>query len=98
LIAVKVISGIMLLIALVRLPYGYYIALRWIVAVFSAISAFDALNKRKSGWVWVFIGIAIMYNPIVPVHLTKAIWSPINILTAIIFFASIGVVNEMGKN
>ena len=97
-IVVKVIVGILMLIALARLPYGYYIALRWITAISSGISSFDAFNKDKSGWGWVFIGVAILYNPIVPVHMTKAIWMPINIATAILFFASIGAVNGIGDD
>lgn len=91
-VIIKVIAAIMLLIALGSLSYSYYIALRWIVAIVSAISAFDAFGKQKTGWAWVFITLVIIFNPIIPVYLTKQIWAPIDIASAIILLASIGAV------
>ena len=34
----------------------------------------------------IFAIILILYNPIIPVNLTRAIWMPINFITAGIFF------------
>ena len=96
-VVVKVILGIMLLAALGHLPYGYYIILRWGVTIGASISTFDAFSKDRGGWGWIFIAMAILYNPIIPVYLTKAIWTPINIVTAVLIFVSIGAFRKSSE-
>jgi hypothetical protein len=39
--------------------------------------------------VWTFAIVAILFNPVVPVHLTRHAWAPIDIAAAILFLASI---------
>jgi len=37
--------------------------------------------------VWIFGFLAILYNPIIPIHLyEKGIWIIVNIITSILFF------------
>jgi len=91
-VIIKVLAAIMLLVALTSLPYGYYTVLRWVVTIIAAISAFDAYSKEKAPWAWAFGGIMILFNPFVPIHLNRGIWTPIEIVTAMIFLTSIGAV------
>ena len=58
---------------------GYYMLLRLIT---SALCVYSAV-KFKTEWVrWVFGVLAVLYNPILPVHLgDKEIWSIVNIAT-----------------
>ena len=94
-IAIKIIAALLLFIAVAPLPYGYYIFLRWVITIIAAISAIDSLSKEKVSWIWVFACIVILFNPIVPIYLTKGIWMPIDIIAAIIFLASIGAVKRV---
>lgn len=71
-------------------PYGYYVLLRWVccsVFSFLAIVAWE----RHRGWAWILGTIAAIYNPFVPVHLNRAIWSAINLVTVGIAVGSIFV-------
>lgn len=79
----------MLLLALSRHPYSYYILLRWVVCGTSAYGAFKSAELGKSVWAWVLGIIALLFNPIIPVHLSREIWAPINIMAALIFVVSI---------
>ena len=65
-------------------PYGYYILLRWVCCGAFAYLALKALAQEKEGWVWVLGIMVVVYNPIVRIHLTREIWSVINIVTIII--------------
>ena len=68
-----------LLIGILPLPYGYYTLLR-IVATGAFIWA--AITAHKNGertLPWMFALSAIIYNPILPVYLTKAIWTILNL-------------------
>ena len=72
--------------ALIDLPYGYYTFLR-IAITFTAVYG---LIKEYSGnidfWIIALGIIAILFNPIIPIHLgDKSIWRLINIVCGVLF-------------
>ncbi|OGG39134.1 hypothetical protein A3I34_02830 [Candidatus Jorgensenbacteria bacterium RIFCSPLOWO2_02_FULL_45_12] len=85
----KIIAVIFLLGALGNWPYGYYQLLRWFVSVVGIYVVYLVYNNRKDFWAWIFGAIAILFNPIFPIYLSKSVWQPIDIIVAIIFFVSI---------
>ena len=78
----------MLFVAIAELPYGYYQILRWVVCGVAVYIAYMAYQWGKVWATWVFGFIAALFNPIIPVHLTKEIWQPIDIICAILFGSS----------
>jgi uncharacterized membrane protein YwzB len=64
-------------------PYGYYILLRIVVCAACAYLAFQAAGVGKAPWVWILGVTAVIYNPIASVHLTRGLWSIINVVTVI---------------
>ena len=70
-------------------PYGYYILLRWVCCGIFAYLAFRGAEQGLQGWVWVFGITAAVYNPILPVHLTRELWLVVNIVTIGITVASV---------
>jgi len=85
----KLVSIVFLLGALGSWPYGYYQILRWIVCGSSAYLAYSYHESNRVVWMWIFGVIAILFNPILPIYLTKEIWQPIDVVVAVIFFVSI---------
>ena len=83
------ISVFMLFLAIPKLPYGYYILLRWVVTISALFSVWVAYDSEDKFWVFLMVGIAILFNPIIPVHLTKDIWVIIDLIVAILFLVSI---------
>ncbi len=83
------ISVFMLLLAIPRLPYGYYILLRWVVSLTALFSTWVAYECKYKSWVFMMGGITILFNPIIPVYLPKATWIVIDFVTAIILLVSI---------
>ena len=45
--------------------------------------------NRKS-WVWILGAVAVVFNPIVPVHMHRSDWAIFNIIAAGIFILWIG--------
>lgn len=84
-----VVSGMLLWALNPSNPYGYYIVLRWVCCSAFCFLAWLACQRRQQGWTWVLGTIAAVYNPLVPVHLTREIWSVINVVTVGIAMASI---------
>ena len=64
-------------------PYGYYLLLRWVICGVCIYLALQAMERDTTGWVWVLAIVAIAYNPIFRVHLTREIWSVVNIATIV---------------
>lgn len=63
------------------LPYGYYSVMRWVVCASCAWLALSSLRAEREEWAWTWGVIAGIYNPVLPVHATREIWSVVNIIT-----------------
>lgn len=66
------------------MPYGFYPVMRWPLCVAACSLAFYAHQQRSTTWTWLWVAVAGIYNPIVPVHSTRAIWSIVNIATIVV--------------
>ena len=83
---ISIICIVLLLIAIpTGLPYGYYIFLRWIISLSSVFIAYKAYERGKNTWIYIFGGLAILFNPIVPVYLDKSVWVSINLTSVVLF-------------
>jgi DNA repair exonuclease SbcCD ATPase subunit len=92
-IIAKLIAALLLFAALGRHPYDYYTLLRWITCAVCAFTAFQAAEMKKSGWLWVFIIVAIVFNPLVPLRLKRDTWALVDIAAAVLLLLSIAVMD-----
>jgi hypothetical protein len=90
-----IIACLLLLIANATMPYGYYQFLR--IAIAAGITSYDLFKKKQNNWLIGFVLIMILYNPIFVIHLDKAIWKHINIVTAV-FFGVFALANKYKTN
>jgi hypothetical protein len=65
-------------------PYGFYQLLRIVVAGTAVYVVVETRNHRQY-WPWLMGGIAILFNPILPITLRKEEWQPIDFAVAIVF-------------
>ncbi|GMX57831.1 MAG: hypothetical protein YFSK_1610 [Candidatus Yanofskyibacterium parasiticum] len=84
----KILAGLILLGGLANNPYSYYTFLRWAVMIAAAYSAYQSYEGGKSGWTWIMGIIAILFNPIAPFYMNRDTWQLIDLVVAVIFFAS----------
>jgi hypothetical protein len=87
-----ILSIFMLFGAIAEWPYGYYSLLRWITCITSILVAFQAFEKNIDWAKVVLIVIAILFNPLFPVHLSRSIWIPLDIITAIFFIFALRII------
>ena len=88
---------VLLLVAILNLEYGYYEMLRVVIAVFALFFAFKLNAIKQNGLMIVMIVIAIVFNPISPIHSEKGIWILIDIVSAIVFLVSSAKIIEAKK-
>lgn len=81
-------AGILLLLAMLTLPYSYYPLLRWVIFLVSIYTAHTFYTSKIPAWTFVFGAIGFLFNPIFPVYLNRATWIPLDFITAILFFTA----------
>ena len=95
----SVASIIMLLLAIPDLPYGYYGLLRWVVTASAIFLVWVAYQLGKKFWLFLMGFVALLFNPLIPIHLDKEIWVVIDFIVAILFLVSIFIIkNHERKN
>lgn len=82
--------AILLGLGVLDMPYAYYTFLRYVMFIYSLSYAGMSYSYKKIGILVAFIAIAILFNPIVEIHLTKDVWVFIDIAVAILYF-SVGI-------
>jgi len=83
-IAVIYITSGMLFLGAAPLPYGYYMLLRIVATAAFVWAAIVAHEKKYSILPWIFCVCAILFNPIMKIHLPKEFWIAIDIGTGIL--------------
>ncbi len=86
--AIRVVAGVMLLLALGSWEYSYYQILRVVVCGASVFLAWHLFDFKQTGWAWVFVVTGILFNPIAPIYLERETWQMIDFAAAILFFSS----------
>ena len=86
-----ILTVFMLFGAIAEWPYSYYTLLRWITCIASTLVVFQAFEKNIDWAKVVFIVIAILFNPLAPIYLSRGTWIPLDIITAILFIFAIRI-------
>ncbi|KPF81418.1 DUF6804 family protein [Novosphingobium sp. AAP93] len=78
-------AGLLLLAAIASLPYGYYQFLRLVVCGAAGLCAYHSWQSRGAWMATALALVAILYNPVIRVHLERADWQVINLATIPLF-------------
>lgn len=89
-----IVASLMLLGALADWPYGYYQLLRFVVCIVAVYVAFIAYNWHKIWATCIFGFTAVLFNPLIPIHLSREIWQPIDVIWGILFILSAVIVSK----
>jgi hypothetical protein len=77
--SVLFITAGMLFIGVFSLPYGYYTLLRIVACAVFTWAAFITYEKNNEDLLpWIFAILAIVFNPIIKIHLPKEVWALID--------------------
>ena len=78
-------------------PYSYYQTLRWVVCIAAAFAAHTLYQRARQGWMWIFIAVAVLFNPIAPFYLDRGTWQVWDAATGVIFFVVMIVLGRQKK-
>lgn len=86
---IKIILGVLLLVCLAKMPYGYYELVRIIAIVgFSVLAYLVYLQKRYTEMV-IYIGLVLLFQPFVKIALGRELWNFVDVIVAVWLFSSI---------
>lgn len=69
-----------------NVPYDFFMLLRVLVFITCAIVAVGLFRTGAIGkWFWIVVAIALLYNPLLPIHLHRSTWEWLNIATIPVF-------------
>ena len=91
---VRIIAAILLFWALDRHPYSYYTVLRFVVCGVAGYGVFISIQLDKNVLAWILGITAILFNPIVPIHLSRDLWAIIDVAVGLVFIFSLFVLNR----
>ena len=72
-------------------PYAFYTLLRLVVCGCSIYLAVKANSTRNIAWTWIMSGMAVLFNPILPIRLHRSDWQIVDALAAVTLFVFVAV-------
>src|SRR5437879_1684852 len=85
LIVPAVVAVLMLIGTAGSRPLWYFNLLRWVVCATAVALAVHGSSTNKVWAAWVFGALAVLFNPVVPVHFARKTWQPIDAAAGIAF-------------
>jgi hypothetical protein len=68
---------------------GYAIVLQFVICLSAILVAFQAVRSGKQLWAIAFAGLAVLFNPVVTVSVSRSVFLGINVLCLTMFLASL---------
>ncbi|WP_394369015.1 DUF6804 family protein [Hyunsoonleella ulvae] len=74
--------------AVLKAPREYYWLLRTVISIGAVLVIIK--NITATHWVFLFLIVTVLFNPIFPIYLYKKIlWIPLDIITGVLFLIEI---------
>ena len=82
---VKIVLAILLFLCLAKMPYGYYILVRFIAFIVFGILAFMTYQKRNQIDIEIllYIALALLFQPFAKVALGRTIWNIVDVIVGV---------------
>lgn len=79
---IKITLALLLLLCLMDMPYSYYQLVRWAAMVGFALLAYHASEAKRNKEVIIYVGLALLFQPLFKVALGRPLWNVVDVLVA----------------
>ncbi len=86
---IKIFLAILLIACLADLPYGYYQFVRFAALVGFGYLAFNSNEQGAKNEVFIYLALAILFQPFFKIALGRALWNGIDVVVGIGLIVSI---------
>jgi hypothetical protein len=86
---IKIVLAVLFFLCLVDMPYGYYQLVRFAGLVGFAILAYQAHEQGRQTEMFIYGGLALLFQPFFKVTLGRQIWNLVDVVVGIGLLISI---------
>ncbi|RXG29875.1 DUF6804 family protein [Leeuwenhoekiella marinoflava] len=97
-VVIKLALSILFLLCLFQLPYGYYEFVRFCALIGFAWLAYTSYQKGNTGGAFIYLALAILFQPLLKIALGRTLWNIVDVLVAVGLLASLFLETEKFKN
>jgi hypothetical protein len=87
-------AAVLLIAALWKLPYDYYVVLRCVTCAVAIFVAYKAYVWKASWGAWLFGLMAVVFNPLFPLHFSRPVWGAVDLMAAALLVVGIVVLRN----
>lgn len=84
--AIKITIAVLLLMCLLKLPYGFYQFVRFVACIGFSYFAYKSYYREEKTEMFIFIVLALLFQPFLKVALGRSIWNIVDVIVAIGLF------------
>lgn len=85
----KIFVSIILLLCLFDMPYGYYQFVRFAAMIVFAYLAYSANEQTNKNEVFIYIALAVLFQPFFKIALGRIIWNIVDLIVGISLIISL---------
>jgi len=86
---IKIALVVLLCLCLAHMPYGYYQFVRFAALIAFAYFAYESYSKGVKGLAYIYIALAILFQPLIKISLGREIWNAVDVIVAVLLLLSL---------
>ena len=80
---IKIILAVLFFLCLLQMPYGYFQFVRFGGLVAFALLDYQANQDSRQMEVFIYIGLAILFQPLIKISLGREVWNIVDVIVGI---------------
>jgi hypothetical protein len=80
---IKIVLAALFFLCLLDMPYGFYQLVRFIALVGFSILAYQSYENENKYLTIIYIGLAILFQPLIKISLGREIWNIVDVIVGI---------------
>lgn len=95
---IKVVLAAIFFICLLDMPFGYYQLVRFSAMVGFAILAYQSKRIGKESELFIYIALAVLFQPIMKIALGRNVWNIVDVIVGIGLLVSVWIETKNKKS
>ena len=87
--SIKIALAILMFLCLADMPYGFYQFVRFAAMIGFAFLAYSANEHGNKNEMFIYIGLAILFQPLIKIALGRTIWNILDVIIGISLLLSL---------
>ncbi len=86
---IKISLAILFILCLLKMPYGFYQLVRFLACAGFCFLAYEANEQKNKNMTFVYIGLAVLFQPFFKIALGREMWNVIDVIVSILLLGSL---------